>query len=125
MRYRTVAIWLYGVYIPMSRQRRNISSGHKELRAAFKPPSIAGGLGIGINGKKWQLKPCIRHPRRGRLISRVLREPHHHHHVPPKGGVGPLALVLQGRFLFGSPLDQVANIPHIDFMSDLTGRFRM
>ena len=25
----------------------------------------------------------------------------------------------------GSPLNQLANIPHIDFMSDLTGRFRM
>ena len=25
----------------------------------------------------------------------------------------------------GAPLDQVANIPHIDFMIDLSGRFRM
>ena len=28
-------------------------------------------------------------------------------------------------FVEGSVLNQVANISHIDFMSDLTGRFRM
>ena len=27
--------------------------------------------------------------------------------------------------IYGSVLNQVANIPHIDFKSDLTGRFRM
>jgi hypothetical protein len=29
------------------------------------------------------------------------------------------------RFHYGRPLNQVVNIPHIGFMSDLTGRFRM